>query len=95
MHQVCARACCMLQLAQMVIMLCATDSSPNRYIKSTLKYPGIVNILTCCVQSVPRNVKEQGLHGSVKDAQGNLQDAKNQQVGKDSPGGPKLCHTSA
>ncbi len=54
-----------------------------------------MHILTCCVQSVPRNVKEQGLHGNVKDAQGNLQDAKNQQVGKDSPGGPKLCHTSA
>lgn len=46
-------------------------------------------------ESVPRNVKEQGLHGNVKDAQGSLQDTKNQQVGKDSPGGPKLLHTSA
>ncbi|KAA6424998.1 MAG: hypothetical protein FRX49_05172 [Trebouxia sp. A1-2] len=46
-------------------------------------------------ESVPKNVKEQGLHGNVKGAQGNLQDTKNQQVGRDSPGGPKLFHTSA
>ena len=74
-------------------------SSPRLEIKCngihTCKDPGIVHTLACCVQSVPRNVKEQGLHGNVKDAQGSLQDTKNQQVGKDSPGGPKLLHTSA
>ena len=34
------------------------------------------------LQAVNENVREEGLHGAVKDTQGNLQKTKNQQVDK-------------
>ena len=46
------------------------------------------------LQAVNENVKDQGLHGTVKNTQGNLQNTKNQQVDKDTPGSSRSFYTS-
>lgn len=46
------------------------------------------------LQSVNQNVRDEGLHGAVKDTQGNLQRTKNQQVDKDTPDAARRLHTA-
>lgn len=46
-------------------------------------------------ESVNQNVRDKGLHGAVKDTQGNLQSTKNQQVVQDTSGAARSLHTAA
>lgn len=49
----------------------------------------------CLLQSVNKNVRDKGLHGAVKDSQGNLQKTKDQQVDRDTSGSARKLHTAA